>query len=55
MSFNVGGVLGGSLAPFLAQALVIRGGLFWVGVYLSSAALVSFLALLALRNKNSLL
>jgi hypothetical protein len=55
MSFNVGGVMGGSLAPFLAQALVIKGGLVWVGVYLSGAALISFLALRALRNKNSLL
>jgi MFS family permease len=55
MSFNVGGVLGGSMAPFLAQALVIRGGLIWVGVYLCGAALISFLALLALRKKNSLL
>jgi MFS family permease len=55
MSFNAGGVLGGSLAPFLAQALVIKGGLIWVGVYLGVAALISFLALLALRNKHSLL
>jgi hypothetical protein len=45
LSFNVGGILGGALAPMLAQALADRGGLWLVGLYLSGAAGVSLLAL----------
>jgi len=45
VAFNVGGIIGGALSPLLAQLLAERGGLFWVGVYLSTAALVSFVAL----------
>ena len=48
VAFNVGGILGGALAPVIAQALSQKGGLWPVGVYLSGAALVSFLALLSL-------
>jgi len=47
VAFNLGGILGGALAPMIAQALADRGGLFPVGMYLSAAALVSFLALWA--------
>jgi MFS family permease len=43
MAFNLGGVLGGGLAPLLAQALADRGGLVWVGAYLATAAAASFL------------
>jgi MFS family permease len=50
ISFNAGGILGGAVAPIVAQALADRGGLPNVGYYLSTAALVSFLALLALRQ-----
>ena len=48
LAFNVGGILGGALAPVIAQALALRGGLSLVGLYLSGAALVSLLALLSL-------
>ncbi len=47
MAFNVGGILGGGLAPMIAQVLADRGGLTPVGLYLAAAALVSFVALLA--------
>jgi MFS family permease len=50
MAFNVGGILGGAPAPILAEALARHGGLRLVGLYLASAALVSFLALLPLRR-----
>ena len=50
LAFNVGGILGGGLAPMIAQALADRGGLPPVGLYLSGAALVSLLALLPLRR-----
>ena len=46
MSFNVGGILGGALAPMIAQALAEWGGLLPVGLYLGGAALVSLVALL---------
>jgi MFS family permease len=49
MAFNIGGILGGGLAPIAAQWLAERGGLGLVGLYLSVAALISFLALIALR------
>ncbi|MDQ2642977.1 MAG: MHS family MFS transporter [Myxococcota bacterium] len=47
VAFNLGGILGGALAPMIAQALADRGGLFPVGLYLSGAALISFIALYA--------
>jgi MFS family permease len=51
LSFNVGGIIGGGLTPMAAQALADRGGLTPVGLYLSAAALVSFLALAALGRR----
>ncbi len=45
IAFNMGGIFGGALTPFAAQALAERGGLAWVGGYLSVAALVSLVAL----------
>jgi len=50
LAFNLGGIFGGGLAPFLAQLLAERGGLAWVGLYLSGAAAVSLAALLSLRR-----
>lgn len=51
MAFNVGGILGGGLAPMIAQALADRGGLVPVGYYLSAAALVSLIALAPLKRE----
>ncbi|GGL30435.1 MFS transporter [Caulobacter rhizosphaerae] len=50
-AFNLGGILGGGLAPTIAQALANRGGLVPVGVYLAVAAGLSFVGLLALKPK----
>ncbi len=50
MSFNVGGILGGGLAPMLAQALASHGGLPWVGLYLAAAAMLSLVGLLPLKR-----
>jgi len=52
IAFNVGGILGGGLTPFIAVALAARGGLAPVGLYLSGAALVSFAALFALAKRQ---
>jgi metabolite-proton symporter len=49
-AYSLGGILGGSLAPYIAQRLVAAGGLPWVGYYISAAAIVSFLAVLAMRE-----
>jgi MFS family permease len=52
LAFNVGGILGGGLTPMAAQALSERGGLGPVGLYLSAAALVSFLALVVVGRRS---
>jgi metabolite-proton symporter len=54
LSFNLGGILGGALAPIIAQALADRGGLWLVGLYLAGAALVSLLALLWIGEARDL-
>ncbi len=48
LSFNSAGILGGSLAPYIATSLASNYGLAFVGYYLSAAAAVSLLALLAI-------
>jgi len=52
MTFNIAGVIGGGLTPVIAQALAIEYGLAPVGWYLSTAALLSLIALLALRERR---
>jgi MFS family permease len=49
-AFNVGGIVGGGLAPLVAQALANRGGLEPVGLALSGAALLSLVGILPLRR-----
>ena len=53
LAFNVGGILGGGIAPLLAQWLSDRGGLRYVGVYLAGAALLSFVAIAASSSRPS--
>jgi MFS family permease len=52
LAFTVGGILGGGIAPIVAQTLAIHGGLPWVGLYLSAAALLSLIALLTLARSS---
>ena len=47
IAFNVGGILGGGVAPLAAQAMAERGGLAPVGWYLAGCAGVSLIALVA--------
>ena len=49
-AYNLGGILGASLAPYLAQQLVLYGGLSWVGGYVSVAAAISVLAVFLMRE-----
>jgi Arabinose efflux permease len=51
IAFNVGGIIGGGLTPLIAQQLVTTGGLFHVGLYLSIAAGLSFIALVFLPTR----
>jgi MFS family permease len=53
MAFNVGGIMGGGLAPILALKLADLGGLLYVGLYLGAAAMISLIALAPLRQKVS--
>ncbi len=43
-AYNLGGILGASFAPYIAQRLVSAGGLSWVGGYVSFAAAISLAA-----------
>lgn len=52
MTFNIAGVIGGGLTPFFAQKLALKGGLMPVGWYLSAAAALSLVALIALRDRR---
>ena len=51
MAFNVAGVIGGGLTPVIAQKLAMTYGLAPVGWYLSAAAALSLVALLALGRR----
>lgn len=50
VSYNLGGILGASVAPYIAQMLAAHGGLAWVGGYVSMAAAVSLVAVLSMRE-----
>ena len=49
-TYSLGGILGASLAPYIAQQLVQHGGLSWVGGYVSVVAAISLLAAWVLRE-----
>ena len=49
-AYNLGGIIGASFAPYIAQRLVTEGGLAWVGGYVSLAAAISFCAVLMIQE-----
>ena len=51
-AYSLGGILGGSLAPYIAQKLVAWGGLVWVGHYITVAALVSLVAVITMHETS---
>jgi MFS family permease len=53
ITFNLAGIFGASLAPYVATALATRYGLPWVGYYLSAAAALTFLGLLVTRETGT--
>jgi metabolite-proton symporter len=50
LTFNFAGIFGASLAPYIATWLATNYGLQWVGYYLSAAAALSIVGLLATRE-----
>ena len=50
LAFTLAGILGASLTPSIATMLATKYGLPYVGYYLSFAAAITFLALLAARS-----
>jgi MFS family permease len=50
LSFNLAGIIGASLAPYIATSLATRYGLAYVGYYLSVAGLLTLAALLLLSR-----
>jgi MFS family permease len=52
-AYNLGGILGASLAPSLGQILEAIGGITWVGYYIAAAAAISFLAIFSMRETRN--
>lgn len=52
LTYNLAGILGASLAPYIAQTLVDQGGLGWVGGYISIAAVISVVAVWLIRETH---
>jgi len=50
LTFNFAGIFGASLAPYIATGLAKTFGLQYVGYYLSSAAALTLIGLLATRE-----
>jgi metabolite-proton symporter len=50
LAFSLAGILGASLAPYVATWLATTWGLEWVGYYLSGSAVLTFLGLLSIRE-----
>ncbi len=50
LTFNLAGIVGASLAPYIATSLATHFGLAYVGYYLSAAGAVTLIALLAMRT-----
>ena len=53
VAFNLAGIIGGSLAPYIATWLAARYGIGFVGYYLALAGAVTLIALLALRQREA--
>jgi metabolite-proton symporter len=50
LAYQLGGILGASFAPSISQWLTIKGGLPWVGLYVSAMATISFIAVWMMRE-----
>jgi metabolite-proton symporter len=50
LAFNLAGIFGASLAPYIATSLATKYGLQYVGYYLTGAAVLTIIGLLAIRE-----
>jgi MFS family permease len=50
LTFNLAGIFGASLAPYIATYLATNYGLQYVGSYLTGAAILTIIGLLATRE-----
>jgi MFS family permease len=50
LAFSVAGILGASLAPYIAIWLAKTFGLQYVGYYLTASAILTFIGLLMIRE-----
>jgi MFS family permease len=50
IAYNLASILGAAVAPFIATWLAATHGVGWVGCYLSVSAVVTFIAVLAMRE-----
>jgi MFS family permease len=53
LTFNLAGIVGASLAPYVATWLAQHHGLAAVGLYLSIAGIVTLASLLVIRVRSS--
>jgi len=53
LAFSVAGILGASLTPYIATKLATAYGLQYVGYYLSAAAVLTIIGLLAIRETRN--
>jgi metabolite-proton symporter len=51
LAFNLAGIFGASLAPYIATTLATKFGIHAVGLYLVGASVITFLALFAMRGQ----
>jgi len=54
IAYNMAGILGAAVAPFIATWLATRYGVAWVGVYLSGAGAMTLVALLLMRETKDI-
>ena len=54
IAYNMAGILGAAVAPFIATWLATSYGVAWVGVYLSAAGVLTLLALLLMRETRDI-
>ncbi|WP_442903467.1 MFS transporter [Gilliamella sp. wkB112] len=52
-AYSIGGILGASIAPIIANYLVSQGSLAWVGYYVSVASLVSVIATMLIKETKN--
>jgi len=54
LTFNLAGIVGASLTPYIATYLGNTHGLPYVGYYLSGAGIVTLIALVSIRARHAL-